>query len=257
MSSWSTGRWGRARTAGNRQKPVQFLPSGASRSADVAVSCPKSLTWDSPGCMIAAGWMPRRKRLFRAVRTLAARERTDGTVFFHFLWQLFSPPRILGLDAVSPCAGTARPVAPTTPSSTRGTSFRYCSFVSFALPGGSIMSWRSFPVVTQALLLGTAFLLTSHSVLAGETIRAAAPQYRPAPPPAPAPVARLQPFRISVTPVTTNRAQAVKDATIVELRGPDGQVRRFPVEGGKDVIQSQPVVLRPGQSISVRWFAPK
>jgi hypothetical protein len=39
----------------------------------------------------------------------------------------------------------------------------------------------------------------------------------------------------------------------VNLRGPDGQVRRFPVEGGRQAIQSpQVIVLRPGSTVTVR-----
>jgi hypothetical protein len=44
----------------------------------------------------------------------------------------------------------------------------------------------------------------------------------------------------------------------VDLRGPDGQVRRFPVEGGRAAIQAPPVVvLRPGETLTLRLQATK
>jgi hypothetical protein len=117
------------------------------------------------------------------------------------------------------------------------------------------MSWRSILVVSQAVLLGAAFLLTSPQVQAGDVYRSAPPQYRPEPTPAPAPVSRFQSFRIRINVVPASPAQLVKDPDFVDLRGPDGQVRRFPVVGGSAAIQA--VVLRPGQSLTVRWIAAK
>jgi hypothetical protein len=66
---------------------------------------------------------------------------------------------------------------------------------------------------------------------------------------APAPVVmsvQLQPpARAGVAPV------------YVTLRGPDGQARRFPVEGGTTAIRTRDVVLHPGESVSVVWTAGK
>jgi hypothetical protein len=42
---------------------------------------------------------------------------------------------------------------------------------------------------------------------------------------------------------------------VVNLRSPDGQVRRFPVEGGLKAIEVTRVVIRPGQSVTIRWMA--
>jgi hypothetical protein len=63
-------------------------------------------------------------------------------------------------------------------------------------------------------------------------------------------------------PVTVSVAvtppQTAKEVVYVNLRGPDGQVRRFPVEGGREAIQSpQVIVLRPGASVTVRWVVSK
>jgi hypothetical protein len=37
------------------------------------------------------------------------------------------------------------------------------------------------------------------------------------------------------------------------LRGPDGQTRRFPVEGGRASITYTQVVVQPGQSVTIYW----
>ena len=39
------------------------------------------------------------------------------------------------------------------------------------------------------------------------------------------------------------------------LRGPDGQTRRFPVEGGRSAIRYTQVVVHPGQSVTIHWSA--
>jgi hypothetical protein len=39
----------------------------------------------------------------------------------------------------------------------------------------------------------------------------------------------------------------------VRLRGPDGKIRRFPVEGGPASIQYTQVVVRPGQSVTISY----
>jgi hypothetical protein len=44
----------------------------------------------------------------------------------------------------------------------------------------------------------------------------------------------------------------------VSLRGPDGQVRQFALEGGRAAIQYQPeFVLRPGESVTIQWLVGK
>jgi hypothetical protein len=44
---------------------------------------------------------------------------------------------------------------------------------------------------------------------------------------------------------------------VVGIRGPDGELRRFPVEGGRAAIETYQVVLRPGASITIQWRAAK
>jgi hypothetical protein len=55
--------------------------------------------------------------------------------------------------------------------------------------------------------------------------------------------------------VVTTPAEPAKEPVYVNLRGPDGQVRRFLVEGGHEAIQYRQVVVRPGTSVTVQVAA--
>src|SRR5262249_57660651 len=68
--------------------------------------------------------------------------------------------------------------------------------------------------------------------------------------PAPAFVARVvvAPRAVSVVVMLS---QAAKKPVYVNLRGPDGRVRRFLVEGGRAALEDRQVVLRPGQSVTI------
>jgi hypothetical protein len=55
---------------------------------------------------------------------------------------------------------------------------------------------------------------------------------------------------VSISVVVPAAPQPAEEPTYVELRGPDGQVRRFPIEGGRDAIQYRQVALRPGESVT-------
>jgi hypothetical protein len=118
------------------------------------------------------------------------------------------------------------------------------------------MFWRSAPPVKGALLSAAAFLLLSAPVQAGK--QSTAPTWPPPPThrvsaPAVQGVAAAVTVSVAVTP-----PQSAKEVVYVNLRGPDGQVRRFPVEGGREAIQSpQVIVLRPGASVTVRWVVSK
>jgi hypothetical protein len=119
------------------------------------------------------------------------------------------------------------------------------------------MARRGISFVKKAALVAAAFLLMSSPVLAGEHVRAGT---RPAasPQPAPAPVAHTATAGVTISFAVTTSSQPVTEPVYVDLRGPDGQVRRFPVEGGREAIQyRQPVVLRAGQSVTIQWVAAK
>jgi hypothetical protein len=53
----------------------------------------------------------------------------------------------------------------------------------------------------------------------------------------------------------TVSVRATQKPYYVTLRGPDGQVRRFPVEGGPASIHYTQVVVRPGQSVTIQVAA--
>jgi hypothetical protein len=56
---------------------------------------------------------------------------------------------------------------------------------------------------------------------------------------------------VSVSVVVQTPAPPAKEPLEVDLVGPDGQVRRFPVEGGPAAIQYRRVVLRPGEAVTI------
>lgn len=118
------------------------------------------------------------------------------------------------------------------------------------------MSWRKIPSVKASLLSAATLLLLSAPAQAGKS--STAPTWPP--PPAPhvvAPVVRAAAAAVTVS-VAVTPPRAAKEVVYVNLRGPDGQVRRFPVEGGREAIQpTQLIVLRPGASVTVRWVISK
>jgi hypothetical protein len=118
------------------------------------------------------------------------------------------------------------------------------------------MSWRSVPAVKGAVLSAAAFLLLSSPVQAGK--QSTAPTWPPPPThhvTAPTVQGLAAPVTVSVA---VTLPQTAKKVVYVNLRGPDGQVRRFPVEGGREAIQSpQVIVLRPGATVTVCWVVSK
>jgi hypothetical protein len=111
-------------------------------------------------------------------------------------------------------------------------------------------------LVKRGVLLAAALLLVAPEAPAGPHVVAGrqTPQPQPAPAAVPVPVVRAAPQSLVLSVVVTPPQPAAEPLT-VDLRGPDGQVRRFVVEGGLDAIQYAPVVLRPGQSVTLRWPA--
>jgi hypothetical protein len=125
------------------------------------------------------------------------------------------------------------------------------------------MKWTAFSAAGVMLLVAAVSLSPPGVAVAGEHVRSnpnwsgtqTSSPSSSQPQPAPAAVARLVPVRVAISVVATP-PQPAQEPVYVNLRGPDGQVRRFPVEGGRAAIQSAPVVvLRPGQSVTIRWMA--
>jgi hypothetical protein len=63
-------------------------------------------------------------------------------------------------------------------------------------------------------------------------------------------------FTVVVTlPAPVPALRSESPALAVDLRGPDGQVRRFAVEGGREAIQPRTVVVRPGETATIQFQA--
>ena len=117
------------------------------------------------------------------------------------------------------------------------------------------MSWRKVPFVKGAVLALAAFLLLGSPLLAGPGVPGRVHPTSSSQP-APATVARVTPSAITIAIVVEAPRPATAPFT-VDLRGPDGQVRRFPVEGGRETIKVQSVTVRPGQSVTILWTPTK
>jgi hypothetical protein len=44
-------------------------------------------------------------------------------------------------------------------------------------------------------------------------------------------------------------------SALVELRGPDGKVRSFPLAGGRDTVEPQQIIVRAGESVTIQVTA--
>jgi len=109
---------------------------------------------------------------------------------------------------------------------------------------------RRSPLLKAALGV-TAVLLSAPLALAGDRVRSPQPATTPAP--AVRTVTRTVIFAVTVKPV-----DPPKTPVFVNLRSPDGTVRRFPLEG--DVVVLSPgaqVSLRPGRSLTIWWVPEK
>jgi hypothetical protein len=118
------------------------------------------------------------------------------------------------------------------------------------------MSYRRAPCLKGAGLAAAALLLAP-PVLAGggggtyhSTSQVVA---RPAPAPSVVAPALARPVSV----VVTISPQPAKKPVYVNLRGPDGEVRRFLLEGGRAAIQDRQLALRPGQWVTISWVAAK
>lgn len=114
------------------------------------------------------------------------------------------------------------------------------------------MSWRVVLFVKEVLLVAAGFVFVAPYALAGDKDHAAhnpITHSRPAPGRYPHAVAHAGGVSVAVT----IPAQPAKKPLYVNLRGPDGRVRRFLVEGGRAAIQYRRVVLHPGESLTIRW----
>ena len=111
------------------------------------------------------------------------------------------------------------------------------------------MSRYASRIVKHAVLFAAALLITAPTALAGDRVHAGKQTTSAQNAPAVVTKAAMQSIVLSV--VTTKAPQPANERAFVDLRGPDGQVRRFPVEGGPEAIEVSRLVLRPGQTLTI------
>ncbi len=118
------------------------------------------------------------------------------------------------------------------------------------------MSRRNGFVVTAAVLAAAICLASASPARAGDRVHAAVPTVSRTVSPVVSLVRPLLlPVTISITPVAA--IPASDERGIISLRGPDGQVRHFPVEGGAEAFSRRVIVLRPGDSVTIQLAARK
>jgi hypothetical protein len=59
------------------------------------------------------------------------------------------------------------------------------------------------------------------------------------------------PVQVTITLPPTARPLAPQ-AGAVAIKGPDGTIRHFPVEGGRQTLESRVIVVRPGERATIR-----
>jgi hypothetical protein len=99
-----------------------------------------------------------------------------------------------------------------------------------------------------------AALVAATQALAGEHVRAGHAVITQSQP-APVVAARAAASTVTVSLAVPAQVPAPSEPAYISLRGPDGQVRRFAVEGGSEALATRVVVLRPGESVTIRLAA--
>jgi len=121
--------------------------------------------------------------------------------------------------------------------------------------GVRIMSTQRVTFIAKSMLFVAAWLLLGNPAEAGDVYRASRHD-NSASPKVTAPVARAAALPISIT-IAPASPQPAAEPFIVGIRGPDGTLRRFSVEGGESAIVIRQVVVRSGTSITIEWRAAK
>ena len=118
------------------------------------------------------------------------------------------------------------------------------------------MSRRDLSFLKETVLVATAWLFTVSPVLAGEHVRAGDRATTRSQYPSVS-IPRALPLAQSISVVVTAASQAATEPLYVDIRSPDGQMRRFPVEGGRATIQYRQAILHPGDMLTIRWAPTK
>lgn len=114
------------------------------------------------------------------------------------------------------------------------------------------MSGRIFFEFLAAL--AAVLLLSQQSAIAGERVRAPAPVAPPAQRvPAPIGQAPMELPRLTITVSVRPKGFHPVEPVYVTIRSPGGVARRFALEGGQAAIRTQQVIVKAGQSLTIRW----
>jgi hypothetical protein len=140
----------------------------------------------------------------------------------------------------------------------RGESLNSCPQREFHFPlrQEGLVMYRRRGYLLKAALCAAALLSFSAPLLAGDRVHSG-DRLASGSVPAPSITVRAAPLRVVSVLVTLPGAAPAAEAFYVNLREPDGQVRRFPVEGGRAAIQFRQVYLRPGESLAIHWTPAK
>ena len=60
-----------------------------------------------------------------------------------------------------------------------------------------------------------------------------------------------RPVQEEAAPVEVGITEPAGPTEMVSIRGPDGQVRSFPILGGRQAIKARTVIVRPGQTLNL------
>jgi hypothetical protein len=58
----------------------------------------------------------------------------------------------------------------------------------------------------------------------------------------------------AAAPVEVSITEPAGPTEMVSIRGPDGQVRSFPIVGGRQAIKARTLIVRPGQSLNLTVY---
>ncbi len=119
------------------------------------------------------------------------------------------------------------------------------------------MAARSVRLLMLLVVLMAALVLVVPRVEAGGMVPTAGRSRYVATAASPATTTATVARRVTVAVAVRMPAKPAEENVEVDLRGPDGQVRRFPVEGGLTAIQYRNITLRPGEAVTIHWVPAK
>jgi hypothetical protein len=68
------------------------------------------------------------------------------------------------------------------------------------------------------------------------------------------PARQSSPVTEPAAPVQVSIREPAGETEMISIRGPDGQVRSFPIVGGRKAIEARTLIVRPGQSLNLTVY---